>query len=246
MSNIKINKNAFLLFSPFLLFYVVFVLILHSNINIGDEPRYIFYASNLFSGFYSPPAPNIVLTSGPGYPIILMPFIALHLPKICMTLMNAVFYYLSVIFLFKTLQQFVSYRKALTFSLFWACYYVAYQTMFLVNTETFTMFLISLLIFYLMKAFNQDISKETRKYVYLSGFITGYIVLTKIVLGYVVLFMLISIGLLWIVNRKNANYRKAIIILLIAFTTSASYLIIPITLQVECFIGEMPVIICIG
>jgi 4-amino-4-deoxy-L-arabinose transferase-like glycosyltransferase len=220
-----INKNPYLLFSPFLLFYVLFVLFLHSNIISGDEHRYIFYAHNLLNGFYSPPAPDIVLTSGPGYPIILMPFIALHLPKICMALMNAVFHYLTIIFLFKTLQQFVSYKKTLIFSLFWACYYVAYQKIFLVNTEIFTMFLISLFIFYLVKAFNKTGFKETKKYIFLSGIILGFIVLTKVIFGLVVSLMILGSGLLLIIKRNVINYRKGVIILIIAFATFLPYLI---------------------
>jgi len=226
MRSPNIYKNPYLLFSPFLLCYVAFVLIFYSGADIGDEGRYISYANNLINGFYSRPFPDIALTSGPGYPIILMPFIALHLPIICMVLINVVFHYLSIIFLFKTLQQFVSFRKALIFSLFWACYYVAYQKMALVNTETFTMFLISLLIFYLTMAFKENtFFKETRKYVFLCGFIIGYIILTKVIFAYVVYVMLIGIGLLWIAHRKNANYRKSVIMLLTALTISGFYLI---------------------
>lgn len=40
----------------------------------GDEWRYLYYADNLLHGFYSPPA-RVFLWNGPGYPILLMPFV---------------------------------------------------------------------------------------------------------------------------------------------------------------------------
>ncbi len=225
MKSIQITKNPFLLFLPFLFLYVVFVLVMYSVPNRGDEPRYFRYANNLLQHLYSNSASSLDLTNGPGYPVLILPFVALHLPKICIILMNAVFHYLSIVFLFKSLQQFVTFRKALIFSFLWACYYIAYQQMFSVTTETVTMFLMSLLIFFIVKAYNQKSIKGTRKYIFLSGFILGYIVLIKVIFGYVVLFMLASLFLLWIFNKKSINYRRGLVILLIAFATFTPYLI---------------------
>lgn len=217
----KLTRNPYLLFSPFLLFFIGFVLIFHTDGLQGDESRYLMFAQNLLHGFYSPPAPDINLWNGPGYPLILMPFVALRLPLICITIMNAIFYYLSIILLFKALQQIVTFRKAFLFSLFWACFYNSYQKMPRILTETFTLFLITLLIFFLAKAFNN----KSNKYLFLSGFIIGYIILTKILFGYVLLFMLFGSGLMWIINRNDLNYRKGFLIMLIAFATITPYLI---------------------
>jgi hypothetical protein len=224
MNSIIKSRNPFLLFLPFLLFYVVFIIIMYSESNIGDEGRYIFFANNLLHGFYSPPAPNINLLSGPGYPIILLPFVALHLPKIGLILLNAVFHYLSIIFLFKTLYQFVSYKKTVIFSLFWACYYVAYQNMSRVSTEPFAMLLVILLIFCLSKAFNQTKPKQANTYTGISGFVFGYLALTKVIFAPIIIFMTIGIFFLWVINRKTIIYLKGVFILLIAFATLLPYL----------------------
>jgi len=180
MINSKKLKNPYLLFIPFLLFFIIFVFLFHTNSNEGDENRYLMFAQNLLHGFYSPVLPEINLWNGPGYPIILMPFVGSHLPLICITLMNAIFYYLSIIFLFKSLQLIVPFPKALIFSLFWACFFSSYQKIPRIYSETFTLLLISLLIFCLLKAFND----KSKKYLFLSGFIIGYLVLTKIIFGY--------------------------------------------------------------
>ena len=221
MINSKLSRNPYLLFLPFLLFLLVFVTFFLLMAGTGDESRYLSIARNLLHGFYSPPAPDISLWNGPGYPLILMPFVGLRLPLIFITLLNAIFYYLSIIFLFKALQLIVTFRIAFIFSLFWACFFNAYQKIPRIYTETLTILLISLLIYFLHKAFNS----KSYKYLFLSGFIIGYIVLTKIIFGYVMLFILLSSGSLWIINRKANNCRKCFLIMLIAFATTSPYLI---------------------
>ena len=191
----------------------------------GDEGRYYQFAKNLTSGFYSPPAPKIDLTNGPGYPIVLIPFIAFDLPNISLKLMNAFFYYLSIILLYKSLQQFASSRKVLIFSLFWACYYNLYQDLSLLLTESFTCLLISLIIFTLLKAFKPDPSKVSNISVFLCGFTLGYLVLTKIIFGYVLIFLLLGSALIWLMKRGIESYKKVVFILFIAFATTVPYLI---------------------
>jgi 4-amino-4-deoxy-L-arabinose transferase-like glycosyltransferase len=222
LKNIKITKNPYLLFLPFLLAYSVFI-ILNCQPSQGDETRYLFYTNNLLHGFYSPTS-NISLISGPGYPIFLMPFVALHIPKIYIVLMNAVFQYLSIIFLFKTLQQFFSFKITLILCLFWACYFNILEYIALIYTESFTLLLISMLMLFLVKAFSPDNLVKANKYIILSGITIGYIALSKIIVGYVLLFMLVGMALIWITNRKVINYRKGVIIMLIAFTTFGPYL----------------------
>jgi hypothetical protein len=220
MNSLKLLRNPYILFSPFLLFFVVIVIKLRTDFLIADENRYFQFALNLLQGFYSPPPPNINLWNGPGYPIILAIFIALHLPVIYITLANAVFQYLSIIFLFKTIEQFTSFRTTVLFSFFWAFYYIAYEQLPRLYTESFTLFLFSALILFLTKSFN----KPSKKYIYLSGFLLGFLALTKVILGYVMLIMLLAIIILWIANRNSANYKKSAFILLIAFFVTFPYL----------------------
>jgi 4-amino-4-deoxy-L-arabinose transferase-like glycosyltransferase len=216
-------NRPFLLFSPFLILSIGLILIFRKGVLVGDENKYLEYAQNLLKGFYSPPAPNIYLGVGPGYPIVLMPFIWLKLPLVSIAILNAVFYYFSIIILYKTLQYIVSLKIALAASLFWAFYYNAYENFPLIAPETIMTFLISLLCFLIIKSFISD-NLKTRRYILLSGFIFGYIALTKIIFGYVLLFMLVGIVLLWLFNRTSVNYKKGMFILLVALATTAPYL----------------------
>jgi 4-amino-4-deoxy-L-arabinose transferase-like glycosyltransferase len=218
-------SNPYLLFSPFLILYILWVFVSPSNGTSGDESRYLGYANNLIHGYYSLPAPNIELINGPGYPIVLIPFLLLKLPLISLTLMNAFFYYFSIILLFKALKEIVSYRVALAFSLVWASYYIAFQSIPFIHTETFIYVLISALTLSSVKAFRHDSPGNEKKYIFLTGFIFGYIVLTKIIFAYVLLIMITGGCLLWILNKKNLNYRKAVVILLVALATTLPYLI---------------------
>ena len=225
MKNIRITRNPYFIFLPFLLFYIVFVLILYNKTLWGDEIRHVAYAHNLLHGFFSPPPPNLSLEFGPGYPIFMVPFIALHIPPVFINLMNAVFIYLAVVFEFKSLQKFVSFTYTLIFSMFLACYFNFLEFIALLYSESLAIFLVALIFYLIIKAFNSDDLKNTKKYIYLSGFFIGFLALTKIIFGYVLLCMLVISVLLIIVNRKSPNYRNCFFILVIALATTSPYLI---------------------
>jgi 4-amino-4-deoxy-L-arabinose transferase-like glycosyltransferase len=225
VKKIHLTKNPYLIFSPFLIVYIAMVLYFPTNGKFGDEPYYLMFAENLIQGFYSPPPPNIDLMYGPGLPIIIVPFIALDLPLISITLLNAVLYYFSIILLFKSLQQVAGYRIALIVSFFWAFYFDSYEQIHIIYTETITSFLITLVIFSITKAFNTENSQNSKRYIAIAGLAFGYIALTKVIFGYVLICMLIGTGLLYFIDRNSVKYRKGAIIMLIALATTSPYLI---------------------
>ena len=225
IKNIKLNKNPFILFLPFLILYLILILIFANNELNGDEGRYLMYAHNLTKGFYSPPPPAIDLGNGPGYPLLLMPFVALNLPLIFIKLLNAIFYYLSIVLLFKSLQQIVSLKFSIVFSLLWALYPTFYEQMTYFLPEVFAASLIPLLLFLSMNAFRDTSNKKVKRYVLLAGLTFGYLALTKPIFGYVLIFMIAGILLLLITNRKSRNYKKSMAILIIAFISTMPYLV---------------------
>ena len=186
----------------------------------GDEGRYLTYATNLIHGFYSP-KDQVYIWNGPGYPILLMPFIALKSPLLLIKCCNALFQYLSIVFLFKTMIGFVSYRKALYTCLFWGCYYIAFREMSMIYTESFTVFLISIFQYAFIKAFHKEIG---RKYLITAGLLLGYIILTKVIFSYVVLVLLIATSAMYFFKR-NYDIGKTIAIMAIAILTTVPYLI---------------------
>lgn len=223
-NNAKTSKNPFLLFLPFLILYLVLILIFAKNEIKGDEYRYLMYAHNLTDGFYSPPPPAIDLGNGPGYPLLLVPFVALKLPLIFIQLLNAIFYYLSIILLFKSLKKIVSFRLNIAICLIWTLYPTFYEFMTNVLPEVFAASLIPLLLFTSLNVFENNHAKKARGYIFFAGFIFGYLALTKPIFGYVIMFMIAGTIILLITNRKSINYRKSMAILIIAFMTTIPYL----------------------
>lgn len=218
----KIKQNPFLLFLPFLVFYCILVIWFPTNGNFGDESRYVIYAKYMIHGTL--PSDNLnfdTLGNGPGYSIILIPFIALGLPLVCITIFNAILYYFSLILLFKTLQRFTTYKKLLLVCVFWAFYLNIYEYMIKVLPETFVSFLITALAFSLTNAF---LSPFPKKYLLISGFIIGYLALTKPIFGYVILVILLLVVLLWLLNSKSQSFRRSFIIVAIAMATITPYL----------------------
>ncbi len=220
--SLKKIRNPYLIFLPFLFFYIFLVLKSPTHGTFGDEGRYTSFAQNLLSGFYSTPSPAINLWNGPGYPIVLIPFVLFHLPPISITLFNAVLYYFSIILLFKTLQQFFSFKVTLIISLLWACYINSYGEMKVIYCEVLTSFLICLLLYCLVRSFNAD--KKSRKFAVYAGLVMGYIVLTKVIFGYVILFMLIGTAVMWLFNRTSLSFKRGLLIMAVAFASITPYL----------------------
>lgn len=185
----------------------------------NDEGTYFDFANNLIKGYYSPPAPDIDLWCGPGYPLLLVPFLLLGLPLISITLFNALLQYLSIVFLFKSLIKYVSFSRAFFFSIFWALCFSCYVYISLIHTETLTWFLIAILSYGLTNCFDEF----NRKYIILTGVVIGYIALTKIIFGYVMLVMLIGTVLHFIILKSN-HAKKGLMILLIGFAITMPYL----------------------
>ena len=225
MKKLFVTKNPYLIFLPFLLLYIAIILFLPTDGKFGDETYYLKFAHNIINGFYSPSAPDVDLMYGPGYPIIIAPLIALNLPLIYITLLNAALYYFSIILLFKSLLLVVNFRIAVITSLFWALYYHSFEQLHLIYTETITSFLISLIIYCTIKAFSPDNTRNTNKLIIIAGFALGYVALTKVIFGYVLICMLIGSGIIYLKNRNSVNYRKGLFILLIAIATTLPYLI---------------------
>ena len=216
----KYTSKPFILFLPFLLLYTCIILIGHKDEMVGDEARYYMYATNLLHGFYSPKN-EVFLWNGPGYPLLLAPFIALGLPTIFLTLLNALFQYLSVVYLYKALSLFVGIRNAIIFSIIWACYYIAYKELSILYTESLANMLVSCLIFYISKAFLDN--NRQFKNILKSGLLFAFLALTKIIFGYVILVLLGGFLLLFLFKRST-NLKKAILIACIALIGNLPYL----------------------
>ncbi|HEY8783379.1 MAG TPA: glycosyltransferase family 39 protein [Mucilaginibacter sp.] len=216
----KFTRNPWLIFSPFLFYYAYFIIKNKWPTLYGDEIRYVDFAHNLIHGFYSPFPQHINLWNGPGYPLILVPFIALKIPVVYITLLNALYQYLAIVFLYKALRLAANNKIALLFSLLLAIYPNSLSILPILYTEAFTCFLVSSFIY----AVTLYAIKGNNKYLLTAGFVLGYLTLTKIIFGYVLIICLAACLMLLLFKKSKSYYLRSVKILLIAFAVTIPYL----------------------
>jgi 4-amino-4-deoxy-L-arabinose transferase-like glycosyltransferase len=216
----KALRNPWFTFLPFLFYYAYIIVINKWPTLYGDEIRYVEFAHHLIHGFYSPPAPHINLWNGPGYPILLLPFIALKVPVLYITLLNALYQYLAVVFLYKATRLFAGHKIALISGFLLAVYPNALSVLPILYTEAFTGFLVSSLIYCLSLYY----TKNKMKHLVLGGLVLGYLTLTKVIFGYVLIICL-AVCLFSLLFKRNRFYKlQSVKILLIAFAVTVPYL----------------------
>ncbi|MBS1929152.1 MAG: glycosyltransferase family 39 protein [Chitinophagaceae bacterium] len=217
------NYNPYLLFLPFLLIYIAYVLIKREPVLWGDEIRHYDEAVRYASGYFLNPDKPVVISNGPGYPLWITFFLLLHIPLLGLKLINAILIYLSIVLLFKTLRYYVSFRLALLISVFWGCYYHNLDFMPYLYAENAAVFLTILLLFLFVKAV-QHTGSWKNKYVYFAGLAFGYLALTKVIFGYVMVCMLGGTVLIFLFNRNADTVRKSILICLVGLASVIPYL----------------------
>ena len=228
------ERSPFVLFLPFLFLYIAYVIYFHKDQMDGDEMRYVEFAQNLLNGFYSPAYPNINLINGPGYPILLMPFVAFKLPLISITLFNAVFHYLSVVFLFKSIQLLTSsFKTAGIIALCWAFNILAYQEMPNILTECLTLCLISVFSYQIIKIYSTDVLSY--RSVCLAGFTFGFLILTKVIFAYVLVILFLLALSAYFIQKQSSKLLKIVCILSIAVVTITPYVIYTYSLTGKFF-----------
>ncbi|MGI9147659.1 MAG: hypothetical protein ACR2IK_14075 [Chloroflexota bacterium] len=108
----------------------------------GDEAAYLQLADNLTHGFFSPPG-QIHLWWGPGYPLVLAPFVALDVPVLAMRLLNAGFMLGASVFGFWTARLFMPRRIAIVAAVYLAVYVPAVVELPYLLTESLALLLAS-------------------------------------------------------------------------------------------------------
>lgn len=220
----KYMSNPFIFFLPFLFIYLILVILFPTNGESGDQERYLIYSQFIINGQLPLDKEFVLLGNGPGYSIILIPFLLFNLPLISITILNAIFYYLSIIFLFKSLKKVTTFKLALSLSLFWGFYINLYEQIIVISPETFVTFLIVLLIYFLLKVFSEDKGRISKLNLIIPGIIIGFIALVKPIFGYVLMVSVLFSLILFILNKNSYSYKKLFAILSIALITTIPYL----------------------
>lgn len=194
-------KKIKLLFLGLLLYYTIICLYTIKSPPENDECRYLDYARNLTKGFYAP-KDTLVLWNGPGYPIVLYPFVKWGLPFWVGKCLNPFFLFGGVLFLYFLLRLYVNTGRAAMGALLFGLYPPLLPDMVKLLTEPLTIFLICGFCFFIVKSSRQ---KNNLSLLW-AGLFGGFLILTKVVFAYVVAAGLLG-SLLWAVVYDKHIWR---------------------------------------
>lgn len=217
-----LSLGIYLKLLPFLLLYLAICIVFNHAKPVNDEIRYLFFANNILHGFYSPPYPKINLWNGPGYPLLIAPFILLKSPLLVLHMLNAFLLYFSLIIVYQTISVYSSTKNALLFSFLLGLYFPEYVLLPGAYTEIFTWFLISIICFLFIKYLRTQ--AKSHKLLLLTSFFIAYLVMTKLIFFYVVVAMLFASLLIFILPAFKRVARKPVRVFLLSFAFCIPYL----------------------
>jgi hypothetical protein len=206
------------MFLPLLLGYLAVILLFAKDQPVYDESRYLLFADHLLHGYYSP-TDNINLWNGPGYPLILTPFVLFQIPLVYARLLNAFFLFGSVLFFRKTLRLYMEDGPSFCFAYLLGLFPPLYGLVHMLYTETFSYFLISGFIYFYCRLHQ----KPGKAFVLPAGFFLAYLALTKVFFGYVLMTGLGISLILWLWKRKGP-WEKTTAVYSLAFLFCLPYL----------------------
>ncbi|TMM59123.1 hypothetical protein FEE95_06740 [Maribacter algarum] len=212
-------KKKYIWLLLLLLLYLILIMVLNKPLK-GDETRYIAYAENMTHGFYTD-AENPNLSNGPGYPLVLLPFVALESNLLIPKLLNGIFVVLGIFFLYKTLLFYTKEKYAIIVALLIGLYPPLLHWMTALYSESLSFVLVSGFIYYFCSLYQK---KKNWKTIILASFCLGFLVLTKVIFFYVLLFGAIILAILYLI-KKQSNTNRAIFVAIGAFVVTSPFLI---------------------
>ncbi|WP_289038251.1 hypothetical protein [uncultured Zobellia sp.] len=225
MLKILFPKNIIQLL-PLLGVYIIVVLLFSKNDFFGDESRHYHYAQNITNGFYES-SDNPSFRNGPGYPMILAPFIAIGTDLILPKLLNALLLFLALVYFKKTIDLFTKNNLALLFVYMLGLYPPIIRYTPLLYSEPLTYLTLCGMAYHYCKA---TIEKHYDWHnILIAAAYLGLLVLTKIIYLQVILASLFFLGILSI-WRRNIEVKVSLLVLGSGFLFITPYLFYAYTL----------------
>lgn len=224
MFNIFKICKPYLKFLPLLFIYVVIIILKHKNEFIGDEGRYWEYSIKLINGQYADLSYNeySYLWNGPGYPIILIPFVLAGGSLFTIKLFNAVLVFVSIIFFYKTLLLLnIGKNKASITSMALGLYFpFLLQALPSILTEAISFFWLITHFLFLLKY----VIYRKRTSFFLSAFSLAFLILTKVIFAYVLYVILIIYAIHYLVYKSKKS-KVVLLLYTVSFLFTTPYLI---------------------
>lgn len=195
------NTTVFWISLFYLLIYSAVVLIFQDRNLIGDENRYLVHANCLWNLQFTPDDKDMWLWNGPGYPMMLMPFVLFFKdPVTPIRLLNALLLSSSLIIFYHALRFVVSKSVAFVAFIAFANYFILWKNLPLIMTEIPIVFLSCLIIYYLFK-------KVKGKYdILILALLFAFTVMVKIVYGYIITISIFFFFLYYFVIKRDTYF----------------------------------------
>lgn len=205
---------------PLLALYIIIVLVFSTDTLFGDELRHVDYATNLSNGYFAE-TDNPQLRNGPGYPLVLAPFVAFNIGLLVPKLLNAFFLFFAVVYFKKTLDLFTTKKFAIVFVYIIALYPPVIRWIPFLYSESLAFLIGCGIIYHYCSLIQYD--RPNLKQFTLVSFLVAALVLVKIIFLQVIGVGLLLLGLLFLF-RRSRPVKKTSVVLLLAFLWILPYL----------------------
>lgn len=212
--------KSILPFLPLLLVYLALVALFSHDELIADEGRHMEYAINLTNGFYSD-TENPSLRNGPGYPLLILPFVLINAPYIIFKLLNSLLLFIAAVFFFKTIVNYVNPRKAILLTYLFGLYPPFLKWLNYIHSETFSILLVCGFMYFFLRLNKQSSNKFLN--MLLSASFLGILALTKVMFGYVLIVMTIIFVAVYFL-KKSEKIKHTLIVIVGGFLFCIPYL----------------------
>ena len=217
------------LFPLFFLFFLLIILTPPKK-TVGDDARYLQYATNLSNGYYSDS--NKALTNPPAYPIILTPIVYLGKSLFYAKILNAFFMIFAVGLFYITLNFYVTNRQALVFTYIFGLYPGILIFLPEILTETFSIFLVCCFIYFFNSIFQY---KAKLKNILFASFSLAILILTKAVFGYVLIVLILTTSMSLLFVKKKENIKITLIVFILSIIYCLPYIFYTYSLTGKVF-----------
>jgi hypothetical protein len=181
-------------------FFIALVIIASVSTFEGDEGGYVYNATRMLNG---PPvsAQDLRLWWGPGYPLVLIPFILVRAPWIIVKLFNALLLIGAIAYLSLLLQRYAAPKTALIITVLAGFYPPFMRDIHRLSPEPLTVFLMAGMLFHFCAIYN-DVQSRLRN-LFTASIYMSYLALTKVFFGYVIMAALIGLAALFAWMRRK-------------------------------------------
>jgi len=201
--------------APLLVLYLIIIAVFWRSELVDDEERYVYGARNLVAGQYA--ELGMRLWSGPGYPLVLTPFVVFGIPIRLAVLLNAVFLFLSAVLIRETARAFMSEQGSLVLAYALGLYAPLFPEMVSILTEPLAVLLASCFAYCMGHA----VRRSSSTFSIVSGVCLGALALTKIMYGYVITTGLVLAAVL---STRFRPARRIALMCVVALVCCAPYL----------------------